>query len=559
MPVFLESCVEIRPFLPGTTAWHFTMCGNYYYIRNLEVYGPQIPLDASALIIRYNAPSPGFWTDVSVAEYYPGDDYTNLQNKFSDVAVRVEDETTVDIIVAYRGPGSLVARIDAENCQYVGGMKVIGYFTPEEFTAFEDRRETTVDLDGTVTDWDITGESWYVPEATAYLRGGTDSIQIAPSGWVSRGYGSAIEVSPSVFWPNANNQVDIYSNNNMWIHIPGYFTGNIIKGTYPGGVKPVAAELKPMDALDELTRQEHTVDPYKAMTIAYFEYRTTLRFTRPNIKTINASTSGSTCLGHFSVGSGGLMLGGREGKEIFICGASQEADRGKTDLYILDNIVYDYDGFVEYCSFPVTGRPDRAQETLEFDDWTLNDPDLLQVVTAGMSVPVVYRTQSGSYTWDGTLALRLSGGESNADPADSLGGVISVNNAADNLFSDVTNRMAQVGQTTYRCIYVKNTSGTQTAYGLILWIEQQAHIANTISVGLAPEGINGVAQIIGSDEIPPNSVEFSQPTQESTGLFMGVLTPGDQIAVWVRRDVDIGASLQGADNFSLAFSIANNG
>lgn len=64
-----------------------------------------------------------------------------------------------------------------------------------------------------------------------------------------------------------------------------------------------------------------------------------------------------------------------------------------------------------------------------------------------------------------------------------------------------------------------------------------------IDVGLAPEGLNGVAELIVDELTAPAGVTFSHPSSLEDAIALpSPMVEGDQIAVWVRRTVAPGAS-----------------
>ena len=148
------------------------------------------------------------------------------------------------------------------------------------------------------------------------------------------------------------------------------------------------------------------------------------------------------------------------------------------------------------------------------------------------------------------LALYLSGGESVPDNRyahNSLGGARSVaqmGNFPGNLFPSISAAEALAGITSYRCVYLRNDD--ENAAGLLdgkLYVAVSTPAAGTeIDVGLAPEGLNGVAELIPDELTAPTGVTFSHPTGLDDAIALPAsMVEGDQIAVWMRRTVSPGA------------------
>lgn len=159
------------------------------------------------------------------------------------------------------------------------------------------------------------------------------------------------------------------------------------------------------------------------------------------------------------------------------------------------------------------------------------------------------------------IKKRLSGGSSNNDPNAALGGEISlteiVNNSLQNLMDNVTADQRVTGSIEYRCFYYANTHATETLANAVVYIAAQTPAADTaIAIGLDPAGIGdgettGVATTIPDEGTAPAAVVFTAPDSAGAGLTAGDLAPGDVIAVWVRRTVDVGAAPASNDPFTL--------
>lgn len=136
------------------------------------------------------------------------------------------------------------------------------------------------------------------------------------------------------------------------------------------------------------------------------------------------------------------------------------------------------------------------------------------------------------------VQIRLSGGESNANPFGSLGGVKSNNqmrdDMIDSLFDPVSVNQRITGITDYYCIYIHNNSSTSQMTDTKIWFTV---VSSYITMGLGTSPINGVEQTISPDTSPPAGINFVQPISESNALNIGILLATQHKAVWFRRIV----------------------
>lgn len=145
----------------------------------------------------------------------------------------------------------------------------------------------------------------------------------------------------------------------------------------------------------------------------------------------------------------------------------------------------------------------------------------------------------------------LSGGASNSNPNNSLGGIMSSVGASASLFDDVTGDESAAGDVEFRCIYVKNI-GDVSLQNAVLWIQTNTPDTDTdIAVGLAAEGLNATATAIANENTVPPSVVFTQPPNKAGGIAMGNIPVGQRYGVWIRRTVLAGAAAYNNDTFTL--------
>lgn len=118
------------------------------------------------------------------------------------------------------------------------------------------------------------------------------------------------------------------------------------------------------------------------------------------------------------------------------------------------------------------------------------------------------------------ISLVLSGGASNTDPTQSLGGVPSstpiTTDQLDNLFDDVSSTDTQTGLTDYRCMYIFN-DGTSTAYNCQVWIDSIVAGGSNIFLGIAQQNELQRITIVGT--VTAGTVTFSFGTYQFTTGF----------------------------------------
>ena len=151
------------------------------------------------------------------------------------------------------------------------------------------------------------------------------------------------------------------------------------------------------------------------------------------------------------------------------------------------------------------------------------------------------------------IKVYLSGGATNTDPNDSLGGERSdtalVDNTLHNLFARVSATEAESGSTKYRGIYVRNEHGSLTLQDAIAFVSAQTTSTDThFELGVANE-ITGVemATIANEDTAPTISGQWVSAIGEANGSDMDSLGSDVARGLWVKRVVDPGANAFGND------------
>lgn len=465
------------------------------------------------------------------------------------------------VIVAYRGSGTLMARIkNSSRPQYPVEIYMVGYFTPEEFVAFDEKMEFDFPVygDNNMHSYDISGQPWYVgDEATCYLIGRkTDyNCRICAPGWgVDRQGDDNSWKEYSVFWDE--NGIVKAGNRDVGerMQIPGYFRIPARRGVYPTSKAPFTIAGKPFDSNDQQDKILQQADTDCLFSICRSEriddddpsqYESSYYVTMP--------APGQTAEPPYRVSSS--VGDGRRRVDTYVM---PNLDTG--EMYIKFNNA-DYVNSrtqIEYITFIYFGSYVES-EGLFLDAPDLGMPSVEQSVGVTMGLPLVYQTKSGDYTWNGTFVMYLSGGSSNADPAVSLGGDVSTTPMGSNIFGPITNRKAQLGGSEHRCVYVRNTSSTETAYGVVVWIENQAKLGNSISLSLDPLGVDGPTQLLPSEYNEPTGVDFVKPTSVNNGLVIGVIPPNTSVPIWMRREGQLLNPYNSEDLVTLAFSVMSNG
>jgi len=138
-----------------------------------------------------------------------------------------------------------------------------------------------------------------------------------------------------------------------------------------------------------------------------------------------------------------------------------------------------------------------------------------------------------------------------------LGGSITatelVSNTLHNLFDAIGSDEAVLGDTEYRCIYVKNTHTTLTLYNASMSITA-ATIApeTTLSIGVGTSAINGTEQSVNNETTAPTGIAFE--SNVDTPISLGDLPPLGTKAVWLKREVTAGAAALSNDTSTISVS-----
>jgi len=156
----------------------------------------------------------------------------------------------------------------------------------------------------------------------------------------------------------------------------------------------------------------------------------------------------------------------------------------------------------------------------------------------------------------GDLRFHLTGGAANADPALSLGGVISsvqlVDATLENLFDNVSPAQALAGCTHYRALSFKNASA-ETAWGAVVFISQETTSADT-TIEIAYDATG--TQSIVNETTAPTGLSFSTPLSLGAGLALGDVAAGGVRRVWFKRITNAGAA-QASDSGKITITVGS--
>lgn len=156
------------------------------------------------------------------------------------------------------------------------------------------------------------------------------------------------------------------------------------------------------------------------------------------------------------------------------------------------------------------------------------------------------------------LKWYLSGGASNTDPDQSLGGARStstvVPTSLNGLFNLVTGDEAAAGKTVYRCVFFRNEDSDADGFiAGVLWLVDNTDASDTTyEIGLDPAGKNAAAATIANEATAPAGVSFSAPASKGAGLSLpSTFAQNDYIGVWIKQIINAGAASAASDSATL--------
>ena len=137
-----------------------------------------------------------------------------------------------------------------------------------------------------------------------------------------------------------------------------------------------------------------------------------------------------------------------------------------------------------------------------------------------------------------------------------LGGSITAVEVVDgdlhNLFDKVTSDESAIGDTEYRCAYIKNEHGTITLEDAVSYIASNtASLTTDISIGFGTSIVGGIEQVIASEDIAPIGISWKNQSGVGNAITLGNIPPSSHKAIWFRRIVDAGTLASPADGITL--------
>lgn len=156
------------------------------------------------------------------------------------------------------------------------------------------------------------------------------------------------------------------------------------------------------------------------------------------------------------------------------------------------------------------------------------------------------------------LKMYLTGGAANSVVDNSLGGAVSsvvvVDNTLNDLWDDVSGDEGAVGDSEYRCVAVKNTHATLTLTSSKVWIQTNTTSTDdTVTIGLAVEGLNTAPASIANESTVPASVAFVTAVDKTNGLNTGNVPAAQYYAIWIKRVVTGPAAANDNNSYVLKF------
>lgn len=186
--------------------------------------------------------------------------------------------------------------------------------------------------------------------------------------------------------------------------------------------------------------------------------------------------------------------------------------------------------------------------------WDTATSSLLWKPFGGTAFNGLVISASGTYTLGSTAGYIVVQVTFGSLPASTVQDSITVANATNRAFDNISATESLNGDTEYRCFYVKNTHASQTAYDVRLWIKSQPTGSDTLAIALDPNGKGVSARGPLADESDSTNVlagiTFTQPNTYAGALVIGNLGPGEYYAFWVKRVVPSNTTVAMINDFS---------
>jgi hypothetical protein len=154
-------------------------------------------------------------------------------------------------------------------------------------------------------------------------------------------------------------------------------------------------------------------------------------------------------------------------------------------------------------------------------------------------------------------------------PTSDVSGSGVVTNVANNLWDDLDKTRTLAGETSYRCVYLKNTNTVDSGTYAALWIDADTPGADTLAIGLDTNvatwpATTGSATSLSTNQYSvPAGVAFSSPMNETAAIPLSVVAgvpstlanatfvPDAYIPVWIRRTCPSGVATSTPLNTSM--------
>ncbi len=166
--------------------------------------------------------------------------------------------------------------------------------------------------------------------------------------------------------------------------------------------------------------------------------------------------------------------------------------------------------------------------------------------------PVI--TTNGVYTLGTTNGYMVVNVVFASLPVSTLQDSITISAAVNKVFDNISALESLNGDVEYRCLFVKNTHASQSAFDVRLWIKNQPVGSDTLALCLDANGKNAAARgPLVNEEDTTNVLtgySFVSPSTYAAALVFGTLAPGDYYPFWVRRNVPLNTTVQVANDYS---------
>jgi len=148
------------------------------------------------------------------------------------------------------------------------------------------------------------------------------------------------------------------------------------------------------------------------------------------------------------------------------------------------------------------------------------------------------------------ILMRISGGASETDPNNALGGAMStvgggivVTDVLNNDMDDITSAEASTGIIIYHGYYWENTHGSLTYIAPKMYIDTQTASGDTdLAIAIADEAVNTSIEIIANETTAPSGPVFTAPANFAAGISVGDLDSTDFRGWWARYTVNNSAT-----------------